>query len=158
MCARSIGSPVSPSRSRPAAKQALARSRSPASQWSPPTFLSTRAAPSESPAPEPQEIGEPLARGAPLRLGRRALTEDREGALVVTNRVVVRVDRARPVAGSQQVASALGPVRAEAPVVAEGLQIGEPLGPRAGGALERPSHPLVQLGPARQEEILVHDL
>ena len=43
-------------------------------------------------------------------------------------------------------------------MVTEGFQVAQPLGVRADGALERPSHPLVELGPARQQEILVDHL
>ena len=43
-------------------------------------------------------------------------------------------------------------------MVAERLQIAQSLRVRAGGALERAAGPLVQLGPARKQEILVHHL
>ena len=110
------------------------------------------------PAGEPEEIGEALARDPHLGVAGPALAEGAERALVVADRVVVRIDCARPVAGGQQIAGALGLVRAVAPVVPEGFEVGQSLRVRAGGALERPPHPLVELGPAGQQEVLVDHL
>ena len=61
-----------------------------------------------APAGERQQVGEPLARDARLGLAGLASGEGAQGALVVADRVVVGVDRARPVAGGQQVARAPG--------------------------------------------------
>src|SRR5262249_58888106 len=81
-----------------------------------------------------------------------------EGSLVAPNRVVVRVDRAGPVAGRDQVARPTRSVGAEAPVMAERREVAQPVRTRAGGALERPGRALVKLGPSRQQEVLVDDL
>ena len=51
-----------------------------------------------------EQIGEPLARDPHLGVAVPALAEGAERALVVADRIVVRVDRARPVAGGQQIA------------------------------------------------------
>ena len=100
------------------------------------------------PPGERQQIGEPLAHGLHLALAGLAVGQRAQRALVVADRIVVGVDRARPVAGGHQVARALGLVGGEAPVVAERLQIAQSLRVRAGGALERAAGPLVQLGAA----------
>ena len=110
------------------------------------------------PPDEAQQIGEALARGACLALAELALGERAQRALVVTDRVVVGVNRTRPVAGRQQIAGSAWLIGAEAPVVAERFEVAEPLGVRAGGTLQRAASLLVQLGAARQQEILIDHL
>ena len=114
-CARSIELPSSPSRSRPDAKQALARSRSPASQCSPPILRCRRATPARSavglellphrfvvrerlgpPPGERQQIREPLAHRLHLVIAGLAVGERAQRALVVADRIVVGVDRRAP--------------------------------------------------------------
>ena len=99
-CARSMGLPSSPSCSRPDAKQALARSRSPASQCRPPILRCRRAAPARSAAAskllphrlivreglgplsgQRQQIREPLARRLHLALAALAAGEGAQSAL-----------------------------------------------------------------------------
>src|SRR5204863_7896835 len=100
---------------------------------------------------EPQEIGKPLVRGACVAAAAGALGKGLQRAVVVADRVVVGVHRARPVAGGDQVARSTKLVRAEAPVVTEGFEIAQPLGPRAGRLLERAPDSFVELGPTGQQ-------
>ena len=160
------------------AKQAPARSRSPPSQCRPPILRCRRAAPAwsacqlelvtqrhrsarDASARRPVSASrsrEPLAHRPHLVLAALALGERAERALIVADRVVVGVDRARPVAGGHQIARALGLVGRKAPVVAERFQIAQSLRAGAAGALERAAGPLVQLGPAGEQKILVRHL
>src|SRR4029450_7629349 len=79
-------------------------------------------------------------------------------ALLRADCIVVGIDRPRPIAGSHEVACASGLVRREAPMVAERFQIAQSLRVRTGGALERAAGPLVQIGPTREQEILIDGL
>ena len=148
-CARSIGSPSSPSRSRPGAKQAPARSRSPASQCRPPILRCRRAprraiarrlellprpprtAPSASAPPpvSPSRSAEPLAR-RPAPRARRSARAARRGCEARARSGGSRPrwrrrrapSRRRPAGSARRAAC-----RREAPVVAERLQVAEPL-------------------------------
>ena len=109
-------------------KQVAARSRSPASQWSPPIFRKRRAAVARSPAASAasrtdsrwasagvrrpvnaQQIAQPLPDGGDLAVAVRAVGEGPERALVVADGVVVGVHPARPVARGHEVAGARAP-------------------------------------------------
>src|SRR5207249_3765484 len=109
-------------------------------------------------ASQPEQIGQSLSRYPRLGIAGAALTKGVEGAPVVADRVVVRVDRARPIAGGEQVAGALELVRAQAPMAAEGFEIAQALGMETDLALERVTRPLVDLGPTGQQEVLIHHL
>src|SRR5262249_33119528 len=111
-----------------------------------------------TPSDEPEQIGKALARGARLGLAQLARGEGGERALVVADRLLVGVDRPRPVAGGQEITRPARLVGAKAPVAAERLEIAEPFGVRAGQSLQRASGRLVQLGAARQQEVLVDHL
>jgi hypothetical protein len=80
-----------------------------------------------APSRKSEQISEPLARGMRQVVAVGAVRERAQGALVVADRVVVGIDAARPVAGREQVACALGLVGREAPVMAERFEIAQPL-------------------------------
>ena len=106
----------------------------------------------------PKQIAEALAHDEDVALAVPALGERRERALVVSNRVVVRVDPARPVPRGRQVARPAGAVGAQAEVVAERLEVLQALRGAAAGALEACAGASVQLDAPTHEEVLIEHL
>ena len=106
-----------------------------------------------TPVGERQEVRKSLADRLHQVIATLAAGEGTQSAIVMANGIIIGIHSARPVSGRHQIAGAFGLIRSQAPVMPQRFEIAQSRRVGTDTALKRPRRPLMQLTPAREEQV-----